>query len=251
VPVIPQFRGAEEISGEQVHSSAYRNSAPYAGRRVLVVGSGASGMEIAYDLASGRAAAVWLAVRTPPNIMLRSSPHGLPAEPVGVAMYHAPIRIADAMSRRARRASLGDLSSFGLPIPDEGPFFRMRRRSKVPTVVDMEVIDAIRAGSVEVVSTVARFDGDAARLTDGRTLQPDALIYATGYRTGLEPLVGHLGLVDDRGAPVASGVTPAAKGLRFVGFTARPGFIGSVARQSRRVARRIARELTAADARVG
>ena len=105
----------------------------------------------------------------------------------------------------------------------------------------MEVIDAIRDGSIEVVATVESFDGDAAHLTDGRTLQPDAVIYATGYRTGLEPLVGHLGLVNDRGAPVASGVTPAAKGLRFVGFTARPGFIGSVARQSRRVARRIAR----------
>jgi cation diffusion facilitator CzcD-associated flavoprotein CzcO len=244
VPVIPSIPGADTFPGEQLHSSAYRNPAPYARKRVLVVGSGSSGMEIVYDLATGGAAEAWLAVRTPPNIMLRSLPNGMPAEPIAVALYHAPVRLSDAMSRRARRASLGDLSAYGLPVPEEGPFSRMRRMRKVPTIVDMEIVDAVRNGSFEVVPIVVRFDGASAHLADGRVLQPDAVIYATGYRTGLEPLVGHLGLVDDRGVPVASGVPQAAKGLRFVGYTARPGFIGFVARQSRRVAKKIASELT-------
>ena len=68
------------------------------GKRVLVVGSGSSGMEIAHDLATGGAAKMWLAVRTPPNIMLRSLPRGLPGDLVSLPLYHAPIRIADAMS---------------------------------------------------------------------------------------------------------------------------------------------------------
>ncbi len=241
----------DTFTGERLHSSAYRNPAPYDGKRVLVVGSGSSGMEIAYDLVTGGAATVWLAVRTPPNIMLRSLPRGLPADPVAVAMFHTPIRIADALTRRARRASLGDLSAFGLPIPDEGPFFRCAGGARCRRWWTWRSSTPIRDGSIEVVSTVARFDGEAVHLVDGRALQPDTVIYATGYRTGLEPLAGHLGLVNDRGAPVATGLTPAAKGLRFVGFTARPEFIGSVARQSRRVAGRIAKELTAADARVG
>src|SRR5438874_5822241 len=65
-PVVPAWPGAESFSGEIVHSSAYRNAEPYRGRHVLVVGPGASGFEIALQLAEGGAASVRLAVRTPP-----------------------------------------------------------------------------------------------------------------------------------------------------------------------------------------
>ncbi len=245
-PVIPDLPGANGFTGEQVHSSAYRNPAPYDGKRVLVVGAGSSGMEIAYDLAAGGAATVWLSVRTPPNILLRSLPRGLPGDLLAVPMYHAPAWIADALSRRGRIANLGDLSEFGLPLPAEGPFTRLNRLGKAPSVVDMEVIDSIKNRSIRIVSTVERFDGSEARITGGAQLELDVVIYATGYSTGLEPLVGHLGLVDDRGTPVAVGVKPAAKGLRFVGYTARPSFIGFVAKQSRRMAKRIAEELSGA-----
>lgn len=77
-PRIPEWPGTKDSSVEMLHSSDYRNPAPYAGKRVLVVGSGSSGMEIAHDLATGGAAKVWLAVRTPPHILLRSLPGGLP-----------------------------------------------------------------------------------------------------------------------------------------------------------------------------
>ena len=89
-PCIPEFPGAEGSTIEMLHSSAYRNPSPYADKRVLVVGSGSSGMEIAHDLATGGAAKVWLAVRTPPNIMLRSLPGGLPGDLVSLPLYHAP-----------------------------------------------------------------------------------------------------------------------------------------------------------------
>ena len=92
--------GIDAFTGELLHSSAYRNPAPYQGKRVLVVGSGSSGMEIAHDLSRGGAAKVWLAVRTPPNIMLRRGPGGLPGDVIAVPLYHAPIRIGDAISRK-------------------------------------------------------------------------------------------------------------------------------------------------------
>jgi hypothetical protein len=103
-PCIPEFPGAEGSTIEMLHSSAYRNPSPYADKRVLVVGSGSSGMEIAHDLATGGAAKVWLAVRTPPNIMLRSLPGGLPGDLVSLPLYRAPVRIADAVGRAARAA---------------------------------------------------------------------------------------------------------------------------------------------------
>jgi hypothetical protein len=242
-PVMLDVPGMDAFTGELLHSSAYRNPAPYEGKRVLIVGSGSSGMEIAHDLATGGTAKVWLAVRTPPNIMLRRGPGGLPGDVIAVPLYHAPIRIGDAISRKARRANLGDLSEFGLPIPAEGPFARLARERKVPSLVDMEVIEAIKAGSIEVVAAVKGFDGDTVRLVDGGALEADAVICATGYRTGLEPLVGHLGVLDETGVPVVTGEKAAAEGLRFLGFSSRPIVMGYVARQSKRIAKQIANEL--------
>jgi len=160
----------------------------------------------------GGAAKVWLAVRTPPNIMLRSLPGGLPGDLVSLPLYRAPVRIADAISRAARRKNLGDLSEFGLPIPEEGVFSRVKRLDQVPSLVDMDVIDAIKDGSIEVVAAVDSFDRDKVVLVDGSRLDADTVVLATGYRRGLVPLVGHLGVLDDRGKPVASGVRPPRKG---------------------------------------
>jgi cation diffusion facilitator CzcD-associated flavoprotein CzcO len=241
-PRIPELPGADSFTGEQLHSSDYRNPHPYRGRKVLVVGSGSSGMEIAHDLAAGGAAKVWLAVRNPPNIMLRSLPGGLPGDLLSVPMYRLPVRVADAIGRRARRANLGDLSEFGLPIPDEGVFARVKRLEQVPSLVDMDVIDAVRDGSIEVVATVDSFDRDKVVLIDESRLDPDTVVLATGYLRGLEPLVGHLGVLDAKGKPVACGARPAARGLRFIGYDVRPALIGYMAKQSRRMAKRIARE---------
>jgi putative flavoprotein involved in K+ transport len=58
-------------------------------------------------------------------------------------------------------------------------------------------------------------------LADGSQAAPEVVIAATGYRRGLEGLVGHLGVLDGRGRPVAHGsrTPPGAPGLFFTGFT--------------------------------
>ena len=97
-----------------------------------------------------------------------------------------------------------------------------------------------------MVATVESFDGDTVVLVDGSRLDPHAVILATGFVRGLEPLVGHLGVLDSKGKPVAVGERPAATGLRFIGYDIRPSLIGYMAKQSKRMAKRIARELSAA-----
>lgn len=241
-PLIPDWPGRDSFAGALLHASQYKNPAPYAGQRVLVVGSGCSGMEIAYDLAKCAAAKVWLAVRTPPNIMIRQGPAGLPGDVIATPLYHLPIRIADAIARFGRRMNVGDLSAHGLPVPSEGVFSRSARLGVAPAIVDKEVIEAIKGGDIEIVSGVESLDTDGAWLTDGSHLEPNAVICATGYRRGLEPLVGHLGVLDERGKPRIHG-QPAARGLRFIGFIPRPSQIGYAAKQARRAARDIAREL--------
>ena len=244
-PEVPDWPGKDAFTGELLHSSAYRNPMAYRDKRVLVVGPGSSGMEIAHDLATGGAAKVWLAVRTPPNILLRGLPGGLPGVLIATPLYHAPTRIADAIADRARLANLGDLTEFGLPVPAEGIFARNARLGQAPAIVDIDVIDAIKDGSIEIVGAVAAFDGAAVSLVDGTQLEADVVICATGYRTGLENMAGHLGVLDERGRPKATGEEPARDGLRFLGYLARPSQLGYVAKQSKRVAKRIADELSA------
>jgi hypothetical protein len=157
-----------------------------------------------------------------------------------------PIPIADAIAGAARSSSLGDLAKFGLPMPNEGVFFRMKHRDRLPSAVDMNVIDAIRDGVIEVVAAVEAFDTDGVVLVDGSRLNAYAVIFATGYQGGVEPLVGHRGVLDASGKPVAVGERPAAPGLRFIGFDVRPSFMGHMAKLSTRMAKRIADELPAA-----
>ncbi len=245
-PFIPEWRGREEWAGDLVHSSRYANPSPYAGRKVLVVGSGSSGIEIAYDLATGGAAKVWLAVRTPPNIMLRKGPGGLPGDVVAIPLHNAPIRLADAIARFARRMTIGDLSEFGLPIPEEGVFARSARLGVAPAILDEEVIAAIRDRSIEIVCGVESLDPGTVTLADTARISPDAIVCATGFRRGLTKLVGHLGVLDERGRPTTTGEVPAAAGLRFIGFVPRAAQIGYAAKQARHAAKAIAKELRAA-----
>lgn len=242
-PILPEWPGIAGFGGEVLHSSAYRNPLPYNGKHVLVVGAGSSAMEIVYDLATGGAAKAWLAVRTPPNIMLRSLPGGFPSDYLATRLFDAPVRLADGMAKIARRLEIGDLTEFGLPTPREGVFARGKRQGRAPVIVDREVIRAIRARCFDVVPTIEAFDGNAVLLLDGRRLEPDAVICATGYRRGLESMVGHLGVLDERGLPRATGVTAAAPGMRFIGFLSRPALISFVAKQSQRVADNIVNEL--------
>jgi cation diffusion facilitator CzcD-associated flavoprotein CzcO len=242
-PLIPPWPGRERFGGTLLHASEYRNPEPFRGRDVLVVGPGCSGMEIAQDLAEGGAATVRLSVRTPPNILLRQGPGPVPGDVIAVALWHAPTAVGDAVARIGRRLDVGDLREYGLPEPEEGVFSRARRLGVTPAIVDKPVVEAIRSGRIEIVPAVASFDERAVELADDRRLEPDVVICATGYRRGLEPLVGHLDVLDARGVPRAVGGNPAAPGLRFIGFVPRPGGLGYMGKEARRAAKGIAREL--------
>jgi cation diffusion facilitator CzcD-associated flavoprotein CzcO len=242
-PAIPDWPGRDRYRGRIVHSADYRNAEPFRGQRVLVVGPGSSGMEIAHDVAEGGAAKVWLSARTPPNILMREGPGGIPGDVIAHVMLHAPTRFADAFARVGRKLAVGDLTAYGLPVPEEGVFARLERLGVAPAIVDAEVIDAIKQGRVEVIGGVESLDATAVHLTGGAQVEPDALIAATGYRRGLEPLVGHLGVLAKDGLPRALGERPAADGLRFIGYVPRPGMLGYSAKEAARAAKVIAREL--------
>jgi cation diffusion facilitator CzcD-associated flavoprotein CzcO len=238
-PFVPEWPGRDRFRGSLLHAAEYRNPEPFRDRDVLVVGPGCSGMEIAYDLAEGGARKVRLAVRTPPNILIRS--------PMGPAFALALMRVrpqrADRVVNFMRSKEVGDLTEFGLPVPEEGTFSRLRRLGVAPAIVDKVVIEAIRERRIEIVASIESLDETGADLVDGARIEPDAVIAATGYRTGLEPMVGHLGVLDDHGAPRVFAAQAAAPGLRFVGYLHIPAQFRYGGREGRRAAKAIAREL--------
>ncbi|GAA3230119.1 hypothetical protein GCM10020256_43630 [Streptomyces thermocoprophilus] len=159
-PRVPDWPGRDGFTGEFLHASAYRNAKPYEGRDVLVVGVGNTGAEIAVDLVEGGAARVRLAVRTAPHIVRRSTA-GWAAQYTGILVRRLPVPLVDRLARPVARLSVPDLSAHGLPRPDTGLYSRVTEGA-IP-VQDVGLIDAVRAGRVEIVAAVDSFDGGRGR----------------------------------------------------------------------------------------
>jgi putative flavoprotein involved in K+ transport len=170
---------------------------------VLVVGTGNSGADIAVELAGGGARQVWVSMRHPPHIIPRQA-LGVPAQLAGVALRHAPAAAADPLVRLARRALVGDLRSLGLPAPSEGLLAHHRRTGAVP-LLEAGFVEALRRGLFRLVPAVTSFEETRVRLADGSAVTPDPVVAATGFTTGLRPLVGHLDVLDSRGRPLVHG----------------------------------------------
>jgi len=235
VPMVPAWPGADRFPGQLIHAGQYRNATAFRGRDVLVVGVGNSGAEIAADLAESGAGHVCVSVRTPPHIIPRQL-GPLPTTLLGIVQSWLPPAWVDPLNRRLARATVGDLTQFGLPTPQEGLSARMRRRGSVPTI-DVGLVAQLRLGTVDIVPAVRAFQGPGVELTDGRTLLPDAVIAATGYRDYVADLLGS-GASADPAVLLGKRRPP---GLHTVGLRqSQKGLLLQISLDARRVARAIA-----------
>jgi len=240
-PFVPDWPGRDSFAGELIHSSQYVNPEPYRGRDVLVVGAGNSGAEIAHDVADGGARRSRISVRTPPQIVRRATA-GIPAQLLGMAIRHLPPEWVDPITKTQRRLSIPDLSAQGLPRPEQGVRSSFIATGTTP-ILDVGIVDAVRRGRVEVVAAVEAFAGADVLLADGSRIQPDAVIAATGFRAGLDGLVGHLDVLGPRGLPRKTDGEPVLPGLWFVGFVPT---LGGQLREGSIAARKVAEGVAAA-----
>jgi putative flavoprotein involved in K+ transport len=235
VPVIPPWPGRETYAGRLVHSTDYKNASPFVGQRILVVGAGNSGAEIATDLIDHGAASVAISIRTPPPIVPRD-PFGFPVQRTSIVLSLLPPAIANHLGRTTARIVLGDLTRYGLPRAEFAPYTTKR----VP-LIDVGFVDALKRGRVRVKPAVSALTVDGAIFADGTTAAVDAIVAATGFTTGLESMLDVPGALDEAGEPRATSGEPTAwPGLYFTGFIhSLRGHLFEANRASRRLARHI------------
>ena len=172
-PNLPDYPGLANFSGDVRHSNSHRAAADFAGRRVLIVGAGNSGVDIACD-AARTADAAFLSVRrgyrfVPKHIF------GVPTDvfllgqvrpPVGVVLPDDPSRMLDALS--------GDLTRYGLPAPDH-------KALESHPIMNTQVLHHLAHGDLIARRDIRTFTPTGAIFTDGVEENFDLVIFATGY----------------------------------------------------------------------
>ena len=215
--------------GEVRHVADLSRLADLAGRRVVVVGAGNSGIDIAGHLAR-MDADVTIAMRTPPTILPREH-LGLPLQALAVATRRLPLGARDMMASVTEWMTTGDLARYGVPRSTVGVYTRFAATG-VTVAVDSGFVEALRDGRVRVVPAAVGWAPHGVQVADGTLAEADVVILATGFRCGLETLVAHLGVLDARGRPDAPlpGPSASAPGLFFAGF--RPAVEGTLRRHA-------------------
>lgn len=240
-PFIPAWKGMKDFPGRIVHSADFGAAKDYEDKKVLVVGAGNSGFDALNHLSGAKTGQMWLAARNGPSLLPKRIGQ-IAVHRFSPFMARLPVRLADWAMALTQRLVFGDLSKFGLP---RAPLGGASRLGSDYTAIasDDGAVDAIRAGRVIVVPQVREFTRDGVILDDGQTITPDVVIAATGYRTGLEPMLGQLGVLDGKGVPLFNGADsdPKLPGLWFTGM--RPSIRGCFANariQGAAIARKIA-----------
>jgi indole-3-pyruvate monooxygenase len=239
VPELPSIAGRDTFRGEVIHSSAYRNGAAYRGKRVLVVGFGNSGGEIAIDLVE-HGATTEISVRSPVNVINRDT-LGLPVLALAGLLAWMPPRLADALSWPLIRLTVGNIRKLGLRKLPYGAMQQVTRTKRIP-LVDIGTLALIRNGKLAVRTGIARMDGDEIVFDDDSRGRFDAVVLATGYRPGVAQFLDAPETLGEDSVPTSSGVRTSLQGLYYCGFFVSPyGMLRAIAEEARAISADIER----------
>lgn len=215
-PNIPSIESQKQFTGKLIHSSLYKEPKPFEGQRVLVVGMGNSGAEIALDL-SEAGIDTSISVRGPVNIVPKEV-LGRPTQQTAMLLAKLPTWLGDRIGLLVRRFTMGDLPRYGLPLADMAPAQQLRELGQTP-VIDLGTADQIRQGRIKVLPGISHFLPEEIVFSNGERQTFDSVIFATGYRAKLDELLGATeGLCDAQGLPKSIIGSDAYEGLYFVGF---------------------------------
>ncbi len=172
-PQYPDVPGA--FTGQTLHSSDYKTPDVLEGRRVLVVGAGNSGCDIAAEAAT-HARRTFLSTRRSyyymPKFFL-----GKPADQIGEVLLdlHVPLGVRRAIAKVLYRVTVGDLARFGVGQPDHKLF-------ETHPVVNSQLPYYIGHGDIALKPDLQALAGTQVMFADGSQAEIDLIIYATGFR---------------------------------------------------------------------
>jgi len=235
-PYRPSWTGFETYAGEMIHSSDYKNAAQFAGKRVLVVGFGNSGGEIALDLAEANVD-VTMSVRSAVQILPRDL-LGFPILSWAILYRRLPARLVDAVNAPVLRLAIGNIERLGLRRAAKGPRQMVEQHGRVP-LIDIGTLAKIRDGAIAVRDGIDRFTTQGVVFAGAKTEMFDAVILATGYRPDLQLLIpGIDGVFDRHGLPLITGRPTAAPGLYFCSqITVPTGQLREIGIEAQRIAK--------------
>ncbi|MEY3020581.1 MAG: hypothetical protein RLZZ272_1565 [Actinomycetota bacterium] len=173
-PKVPEYPGQDRFAGTILHTADFKRPEQLDGHRVLVVGAGNSGCDVAVA-AVGRAETVWHSTRRAywyaPKYAL-----GRPADQLGDLVFSLglPIRWTQAILEATARVVVGRYERYGLPTPDH-------RFLETHPIVNQSLLYHVGHGDIVPVPDIARFEGDAVELVDGQRIEADLVVFATGY----------------------------------------------------------------------
>lgn len=168
-PSVPRFPGT--FTGELLHSSQYKSADVFRGKRVLIIGAGNSGCDIAVD-AVHHAASIDMSVRRGyyfvPRYLL-----GRPADTLNPSRM-LPARVKQWIDSRLLKLFTGDPVTFGFPKPDY-------RIYESHPIVNTLVLGHLGQGDLRIRPDIDRFEGKTVYFTDGTSDDYDLVMLATGY----------------------------------------------------------------------
>jgi indole-3-pyruvate monooxygenase len=243
VPYVPTWPGQTQYSGQLLHTANYKNGERFRGQRVLVVGFGNSGTEIAIDLWEHGAQPI-LAVRGSVNVVRRDMLGVIPVQMISILLKSLPASLVDRINAPFARLQFGKLSDYHLQKLPYGAATQISVHGQIP-MIDIGVMKLIRERHIHIRPGIAEFTADGVIFIDGRQEVFDAVLLATGYRSGLEAILpSEYALLNEKGFPLISGRS-VVPGLYFAGFyVSGAGMLYEINREARGIVRAIIEHTT-------
>ncbi|KAH1107189.1 hypothetical protein J1N35_010957 [Gossypium stocksii] len=174
-PFTPVIEGLNTFPGDVLHSTRFRNGKAFQNQKVLVVGSGNSGMEIAFDLAN-HGAQTSLVVRSPLHILSRDMIYlGL------ILVKYIRVNLVDSLMVMLSKLVYGDLSKYGINRPKQGPFFMKAVYGKYP-IIDIGTCKKIKSQEIQVLPSICSIRGNEVVFETGTTHPFDTIVFCTGFK---------------------------------------------------------------------
>ena len=190
-PLQPELPG--RFNGQTLHAHDYKSPEVLAGRRVLVIGAGNSGCDIAVEAAQ-HAAAAFISMRRGYHFLPKFL-RGKPIDECSETLHRwgIPLPLRRLAASIMLRIAVGPLENYGLPRPDHRLF-------ETHPIVNSQLLYELGHGRVRVKPNVAELCGDRVRFTDGSEEHIDLIVYATGYKLSF-PFLDRELIVDAQGRP--------------------------------------------------